>query len=233
MNYTIVLIPGLLSDEFVWSALQKALPAGVKVVVAHTTKDDSIEAMASRALEDFSGSLLPIGHSMGGRVAMEIAHRAPQRTVGMVLANTGSVPLQPGELEKRNRVVELGRQNFAELVNQWLPPMVAQDVVNTPLYQSLYDMAMRFSSDVHTQQLQALINRPDAGAYLHEIACPVLLIAAENDGWSPVAQHKQMAELLQDSELQVIPGAGHFAPVDAGEQFALIVLDWMQGRDFV
>ena len=68
----LVLIPGLMNDEWVWSfvrpALEKRLPVHVPYLLGH----DSLVQMASMILAETSGPLAVAGHSMGGRVAMEV-----------------------------------------------------------------------------------------------------------------------------------------------------------------
>ena len=43
-------------------------------------------AMAEYVLDATGGPLIAVGHSMGARVAMEMAHLAPERIAGLVLA---------------------------------------------------------------------------------------------------------------------------------------------------
>lgn len=222
-----VLIPGLLSDHRVWSGLQAVLP-GARTLIADTTCDNRIPQMAARALQQCDGEIVAIGHSMGGRVAMEMAHQSPSRIKGLVLANTGYNALQPGERERRQEKIDQGFQDMHRLVDQWLPPMVSQALHDSELYRDLHEMALSFNGTIHEQQLQALMHRPDASAYLAEITCPVMLVAADEDGWSPVAQHEAMQNMLPHADLAVIRGAGHFAPCEKPDEFARLVSRWLE-----
>ena len=86
---TFVLIPGLLSDARVWAALAGALRG--PVVNADLTRDDTIPGMAARLLSETEGLLVAIGHSLGGRVAMEMAAQAP----GRIRAPSACHPVSP------------------------------------------------------------------------------------------------------------------------------------------
>ena len=74
-----------------------------------------------------------VRHSMGARVAIEMARQAPQRVDAMVLANTGHAPLQPGEMAKREAKIQQGHADMTALAARWLPPMLAPGRRRTPL----------------------------------------------------------------------------------------------------
>ncbi|MEJ2022482.1 MAG: alpha/beta fold hydrolase, partial [Maritimibacter sp.] len=88
---TLVTIPGIMSDARTWAPVAQALESQVDGVhVADTTKDATLEAMATRALRETEGDLIVIAHSMGGRVAMEMGRQAPERIKAMVLSSTSA-----------------------------------------------------------------------------------------------------------------------------------------------
>jgi len=183
-------------------------------------------------LGEVSGPIVAVGHSMGGRVCMEMARLDPERVIGLVLADTGYHGLRDGELKKRQAVVDLGHKSMPTLVDSWLPPMVNPDRHReSDLMGNLRQMALQFDSVTHESWIRALINRPDAGSYLHAIHCPVLLMTGDRDNWSPISQHREMAELLPDSEFVVIDDAGHFAPVERPYVVCSSVIEWL-GRRF-
>jgi pimeloyl-ACP methyl ester carboxylesterase len=80
---------------------------------------------------------------------------------------------------------------------------------------------------MHERQMRALLGRPNASAYLGEIRCPVLLIAASQDGWSPVAQHEEIGAAVPDSEIAIIEDAGHFAPVERPDEVVAAITTWI------
>ena len=161
--------------------------------------------MAARALADFDGPISVIGHSMGGRVAIEMARLQPGRVTSLVLANTGHTSMKPGEEEKRGRLVDLGRRDMRELAEVWLPPMLAPDrIADLSLVDDLTQMVIKAGPEVHERQIRALLSRPDAGKTLPAITCPVLLMTGAQDRWSPEAQHREMAAMTSDSTVEII-----------------------------
>ena len=73
---TTLLIPGLLCDGVVWAPVLRRLP---KAQVADLSTQSSITRMAEDLLAAQDGPLRVAGHSMGARVAMEMARLAPER----------------------------------------------------------------------------------------------------------------------------------------------------------
>jgi pimeloyl-ACP methyl ester carboxylesterase len=230
MNTTLVLIPGLLSDARVWQPLADV--AGIpNVMQADVTQDADISTMASRILENTTGHIISVGHSMGGRVAMEVARQAPNRVRALVLANTGHHPLQDGETEKRISKINQGHSDFPAMVKSWLPPMMAASRHNdTALVDNLTEMAMAMGPDIHERQVRALMARPDAGAYIAQIPCLILLLTGTQDVWSPEAQHREIQNMAQNGELQVVENAGHFLPIEQPLVTTKIVTEWIKAQ---
>ena len=87
-------LPGLLSDGRVWQEVADRL--NLPLLVADLTRDDTIGGMAARALADFDGPISVIGHSMGGRVAIEMARLQPGRVASLVLGIASAEPSSEG-----------------------------------------------------------------------------------------------------------------------------------------
>ena len=88
-------------------------------------------------------------------------------------------------------------------------------------------MVLRKDADLHARQINALVTRPDASAYLAGITCPVLLVVGRQDQWSPVSQHEDMLRLLPDARLEIIEDAGHFAPLEQPDDVAALLADFL------
>ncbi|MEO3999600.1 alpha/beta fold hydrolase [Mesorhizobium sp. CAU 1732] len=228
---TLLLIPGLSSTSLVWTPLGDALEGSMPAIHADVTRDDTIPAMAARLLSEHDGELIAVGHSMGGRVAMEMARQAPARLRGLVLANTGHNAKRDGEEVKRQQMIDLGHDDIELLADTWLPPMLdPARVSDLEFVAELKAMVVEVGADTHERQIRALLARPDAKTYLPGIACPILLVAANQDGWSPVAQHREIADAAPDAELAIVDGAGHFAPIEQPQQVNAAIIAWLNRK---
>lgn len=230
---TLVLISGLLSDEVVWRPAAEAFAAARPVVVTGLQSGDSFGEMARAALAATPGPLYVAGHSMGARVALEMVRLAPGRVAKLALIDTGVHPLQPGEAEKRQVLLDLAAaEGMAALAERWLPPMVHADRLgDDALMGALGDMVRRADTAMFNRQVQAMLARPDAEAVLAATACPVLLAVGRQDAWSPLSQHEEMRAQLKDARLVVIEEAGHFAPLEQPGAMIEALRMWIEGWD--
>lgn len=223
---SILLIPGLLCDRFCWEPLL----ARVDAAVADLSTQDSLTQMAQDLLVLHPGPLRVAGHSMGARVALEMARLAPERVEKLALLDTGFHGLKPGEPEKRAEIVQYAYDHGMQaLADRWLPPMVWEgNQSDADLMAGLNAMVLRMSPELHARQIKALVNRPDASTYLKDIRCPVLVMVGRQDAWSPVAQHEEMQALLPDARLHIIEEAGHFAPVERPDAVADLLVPFLK-----
>ena len=225
----LLLLPGLLCDRTVWQAQAKGLADIARCRVVDYGPCDSLVEMAERTLAQAPTHFALAGHSMGARVALEIVRVAPQHVERLALLDTGIHTLQPGETEKRMRLVDLARSRGMEaLCEAWLPPMVHPDRVKDDAFmRPLRQMVWRFTPERFASQIAALLNRPDPAPILPKIACPALIGVGRQDAWSPPAQHEPIAAAIPESRLTVFENAGHMAPYEAPDQVTAAMRDWL------
>ena len=70
----------------------------------------------------------------------------------------------------------------------------------------------------------------DARGFLGEIEVPTLVIAAEQDTFTPMALAEEMAQAIPDAELEVIPDASHAAPVEQPDRIAERIEEFISSR---
>jgi pimeloyl-ACP methyl ester carboxylesterase len=238
---TLLLLPGLLCDATVWLAQQSALQPHAYCVVADYGNSASLADMAERALSQAPGGPLCVaGHSMGGRVALEIVRHWPGRVQKLALLDTGFEARAAGEAGERERA---GRMELLALAQaggmramgqRWARGMVHPAQLDTPLFETILRMIERSSPAIFAAQIQALICRPDATELLRCMQLPVLLVCGRQDSWSPLARHEQMRDLLlaQPSpapvELVAIEDCVHMSTLEQADQVSRALLAWLQ-----
>lgn len=232
----LLFIPGLMSDEAAWrDVMTEMRRQGWRCEIADIQKAPTIGQMALDCLARVKGPLVPIGHSLGGRVAFDMVRQAPERVSALVVADTGIHPLAEGELARREEMIRIANDAGMDvLADVWLPPMVASACHQNPVFMGqMREMMHRAGPDVHERQIRALINRPDAARELPKITCPALVIVGSEDGFSPVSHHQEMVRLIPDAELSIIEGAGHFAQTEMPDAFSRLLSDWLKVRGVV
>lgn len=222
----LLFLPGLICDARIY-APQLAAFADSRAVDGYA-EANSLEAMARVALAQAPESFDLFGHSMGGRVALEVFRLAPNRVRRLALVSTGVHSLAPGETESRAALQAIGHdQGFEALVDAWLPPMVAEANRAKPIYQEMRAMCLAQSQAVFDAQIAALLGRSEQASLLPRIACPTLVITGELDAWSPPARHREIAAALPNSTVVIVPGAGHMLPLEAPEAVNKAIADWL------
>ena len=222
----LLFLPGLACDARIYEPQLAAFPDS-RAIDGYGTAD-SLADMARVALDQAPDSFDLFGHSMGGRVALEVLRLAPARVRRLALVSTGTHPLQDGELEKRRALQQVGWDHgFAALIDQWLPPMVAEaNRADPSIYPLLREMNLEAGQAVFDAQIDALINRPRVDDLLPRIACPTLVMTGEFDTWSPPAQHQEIAAVIPGAELVIVPGAGHMIQLEAPEAVNAAIARW-------
>ncbi|HEY8579480.1 MAG TPA: alpha/beta fold hydrolase [Beijerinckiaceae bacterium] len=223
------LLPGLLCDETVFAPQKAGLSDICDVRVPDYRHAPSIEAMAQHVLDAAPPRFSVAGFSMGGRVAFQVYAMAPERIERFCAFDTGTPPLAPGEMEKRQAVIDLANEKGMEaLADAWLPPMLHPDRrADAAFVAPLRAMVLRFTPEIHERQIRALINRPDARPVLPTIACPTLIACGRDDAWSTPPAHEAMAAAIPGAKLAIIEKSGHFLPVEQPEAFNAALRDWM------
>jgi len=188
------------------------------------------EAVLRTAPERFSIA----GHSMGGRVALQVYRLAPQRVTRIALLNTGYLPRAAGEAgqeetRKRGELVALAQsQGMRAMLMQWLPPMIDSRRINdTALVNSIIAMMSRKTPEIFAAQVRALLARSDASAVLEQIRCPALLLTGREDGWSGPAQHAAMSAKIAGSRLMIIPDCGHMSMMERPAEVTAELRTWL------
>ena len=230
----VVLLPGLMCDAAVWAPVLPRLETIPPCRIPDYGSAKSLPEMAARVLADAPPTFALAGHSMGGRVALEMARSAPARIERLALLDTGFRALPPGsagddETAGRRALLATARERGVRaMAREWVRPMVhpaRRD--DEALVGPILDMFARHSTYDFAAQIDALLARPDATAVLRSLACPTLVLCGREDGWAPPRQHAEMAALVRGACLAVVEGCGHMAPMERPHEVADAMLAWL------
>ena len=232
-RHPLVLIPGLLCDATVWPHQQAALADIAEITIADHGTLDSLPAMAQRILANAPPRFAIAGHSMGGRVVLEIYRAAPERISGVALMDTGHSPLAQGvagerEVAGRFALLETARrEGMRAMAEQWVQGMVhPARLQEQPLIDSILDMFESKTPEIYAAQTRALINRPDGTPVMSTIRCPTLVLCGHEDSWSPVQRHQEMAAAIPGSVLVDIPECGHMCTLERPDEVNAAMRSW-------
>ena len=230
----LMLLPGLMCDHTVWQPLLPWLTQDRPCTVVDHGNANTLEQMAQQLLQDAPPHMVLAGHSMGGRVALEVLRLAPERVKGVALLDTGYLPKPLGaagedEANKRFRLLNMAQEKGVRaMAQEWVQGMVHPDrLADIELIERILAMFERKTADIFANQINALLTRPDGSDVLRALRVPTLLQCGKQDTWSPPVQHADMQTLATHAVLDVIDDAGHMAPMERPEAVAASMLRWL------
>ena len=226
--HSLVLLPGLASNEAVWRAQQAALARWHPVVTDVHTRAESIAAMAALLLRDHAGLLVLCGASMGGMIAMAAARQAPERIAGLALLGTDARPDSPEMIAPRTAAIELFAQGRAREVIQ---PNIAMAFHpdNAPALSASYlEFVLAAGDEQLIRQNRAVIARPDARPGLAQVKCPVLVMCGEDDRLTPPERSREIASLVPQAQLVMVPRCGHMLTMERPDVVNATLAQWLE-----
>jgi pimeloyl-ACP methyl ester carboxylesterase len=228
------LLPGLLCDRASWAPVLPALERHADCRVPDYATQPSLAAMAARVLEGAPPSFALAGHSMGGRVALEVVRRAPERVTRLALLDTGYRSRPDGsagddERARRYALLALARaKGMRAMGREWMRAMVhPARLDDAALVEDILAMIARRTPDDYEAQIEALLARPDVTDVLRGLRVPTLVACGRQDAWSPPAQHEEIAARVPDSTLVAFEDCGHMAMMERPGPVAAALLAWL------
>jgi pimeloyl-ACP methyl ester carboxylesterase len=163
------------------------------------------DALRRWLLDNHLAPAIVIGFSFGCQVAVDLAARHPATTDRLVLVGP---TVDPDARTARRLAIRWARN--APRSSPRLAPTIAHDFIDAGPWRTVRTLR------------QALDDRVEDK--LSEIEAPTLIVRPERDHLVPEAWTKRVAELIPDSELLVLPNAGHsIGPKTATRLTALLV----------
>ena len=183
----------------------EATPEGYSV---SESADDVLALLQVLEVRDF----VLIGHSMGGKIALEIASRQPKGLRSLVLLAPSTPTPEPIPDAER-----------ARMRAGWGQPDSARETIrgasDPPLEPEVFDRAdedgLRSSRAAWLAWLDAG-SREDITPRMSRIQVPVSILAGECDGaLGPQVLERELVARLANARLEVAPGCGHLLPLEA------------------
>lgn len=171
-----------------------------------------------------------LGHSMGGKIAMEFALRYPERVNKLILADISPVQNRPRHHEILSALdgIDLNNLQSRQQADQQLALSINETGVRQFLLKSLYKEDKQFRWRFNIKALianypQLLEAPPSKGPYTG----PTLFIkGAESDYLLP--EHQSLIQqLFPNSKAKIIMGTGHWLHAEKPVAFAKIVTDFL------
>ncbi len=169
------------------------------------------------------------GLSFGGHHALHTALRHPNRVKSLVLADTsaafGGDGTDPDEWRRlRTAPLDAGL-NLADIADDVIAAITAPGFDGPERDRTAAAMARIPSAGFRAAC--GLLTTHDVRHRLGEITAPTLVMVGELDEETPPAYAAEIAEGIPDSQLKMIPGAGHLSPSETPDLFNRLVSEFL------
>ena len=198
-------------------------------VFADTRQHDTITGMAEAALAQTSGQLVPIGLSMGGYVALEMARLAPARISAMALFSTNCRQDNDAQRAYREQAIRLAQQDgFRGVTRQFLGKFLSpRALADTALVDGVLAMAADIGRVTFARQQHAILGRRAQHDTLASLNVPLLIVCGIHDTLTPPTLSQEMADLAPHVDLRLLPDVGHLSTLEAADACRDALIDLM------
>jgi pimeloyl-ACP methyl ester carboxylesterase len=225
----LVFVHGAAEDGRVWRPQLAALADEFTIVAwDEPGAGRSSDVPADFSLADYASCLAAVieglglgpahvaGLSWGSTVVQELYRRHPGLVATLILIGAyagwkGSLPAD--EVAAR---VKHARQMLVAPAEEFDPNLPGLFAGEPPA--EFVPLLEEIAADESLKTQLFLMAETDQRALLPRIAVPTLLIWGELDARSPLSVARQFQETIPDTELVVIPGAGHVSQLERPEQ---------------
>lgn len=223
---TLVFIPGLMLTPRLYDPQVAAFRDRFPIAFGDTLNKGNITAMAEAALAATDDEIIPVGLSMGGYVALEMARLAPQRLKGLIIMDSNAATDSPDRKAERQRLIDMsGLGKFRGVTKTLLAQFIAHANLNDEtITMPIMAMAEEVGRDNFILQQQAIMSRRDQFDTLRQLDIPGLFIVGSEDiaFLEPV---RDMAAAMKNSTYVEIADAGHLPTLEEPDA----VIDAMEG----
>ncbi len=165
-----------------------------------------------------------VGHSFGGRVIIKLVGKLGYKPAKIILVDSAGIrpkrklkyyiKISVFKTVKYIVRILLGKNKSEEIINKYKNKFGSQDYKNA-------DETMK-------KVFKNVVNE-DLTPYLKNINAPTLLIWGELDNDTPLKDAQKMEQLINNSGLVVIKGAGHFSYLNDINYFMVVVNKFLEG----
>ncbi|MFO1123262.1 MAG: alpha/beta hydrolase [Hyphomicrobiales bacterium] len=169
------------------------------------------------------------GHSLGGMIGPAYARKYPQHVKTLGLWSTAAFRTADDSAKVKGVVAAMRSKGIPQVLetlkDRWFTPEFAvrrPDVIERRMQQVIDTDPEVFLSvfDIYAETEMA--------PWLHEIRQPCQVLTGENDGGCNPRLNRQIADALPDSELVILPVLRHAILLEAADQVAPPVLDFLR-----
>ena len=229
---TIVFVHGLLMNHHMFNAQVEAFKANYRCIAFDLRGQGQSEVTASGYdMDNLTVDTLEliqtlkcgpchfVGLSMGGFIGMRLAIHHPHLLRSLSLLETSADPEPRENIKGYRMMVRIGRWfGFWPLVGRLSAILFSRDFLADETQKKTrehWQQQIRNINRIGTSRAATgVINRNGVYQQLGQITTPTLIVVGDQDVATTPAKSKRMQDAIGNSELVIIPGAGHSSSIE-------------------
>lgn len=231
MKEKIYLIPGLMTDERLWSRIRPYLEDTYELIHLSIPKsenfDEIVEILDKKILDE---KINILGFSLGGYIASYYTLKYPNRVKRLFLvAATPSSTNEQEEIKRREKLEIMQKEGFSSLTQEKILSLLEKKNCNDDdlvcIIKNMYD---DLGMETFIQQMKSTFNRVDIFEELNKLKLPVKFFLSLDDRF---LSKNSLSKLLDDKHnMSVVTreGTSHNIPLEEPEHLSSLIRKWMK-----
>ena len=195
--------------------------------VPYTLDDlvDDLEALRVRLGHD---RIHVIGHSLGGQIGPAYARAHPDHAASVVLLSTAAGRTEDDSARVEGVVAKMRAEGVEPVLGTLLDRWYTDEFIEArpDAIQNRIEQVLGTPEDVFLSVFDVYAGA-EMGPWLHEVACPCLVMTGEFDGGCNPRLNRFIADELPDAELVILDDLKHSILIEAPERVAGPVKDFL------
>jgi pimeloyl-ACP methyl ester carboxylesterase len=187
------------------------------VITVHRLADTVAEFVEKLEL----GQFVPVGHSLGGAIAIQLALSYPHMIRGLVLVGTGA------KLGVLPAILEGLQSDYPAAINLTIGQLGFAPKADSKVIEEVKLECLRCNPRIGYLDFVAC-NEFDMRTRIPEIKVPTLILVGNNDQLTPVKWSQYLANNIPTSTLQIIKDAGHFVMTEQPSQLNKAITSFLK-----
>lgn len=241
-GFPVIILHGLFGMSDNWMTIARRLSENYRCIVVDLRNhgnspasdvwnykvmaDDLNELAEKLSLDKFH----LVGHSMGGKVAMEFVHSFPEKVEKLVVVDIApkAYPVHHQHIIDALYKVDLNvlksRQDAEELLAKELEDAGTRQFLLKSLARSADGFYWKFNLDVISRNIKNIGEKTDESS----VETPALFIKGSKSGYITSEDSRPIREQFKNSAIVSIKGSGHWVHAEKPEEFLATLIKYFE-----
>ncbi len=178
--------------------------------------------------EKLNSNFFLLGHSFGGKIAVNIMAQMPEKVCGLILV---APAIFATKKTMKRKILKFFAKKYHSILKPFLKIKILQKIFNFSrkiLYIYLLKNPYYLKLTPPMKKTFENVNKEDFSHLLPKIKCKSLLIFGKNDSLIPLREINLIKEQIPNCELKILPRVGHSPNLQIPEKLAKMIIEFIK-----